>query len=156
MVDFITTDEFTTWNQEVGVAGSRMVPWKDRKPSKPDRIFATSGRGIKGAVTEYRYGLQAKIGLEMDCGLGVKQSWLLPSRSADSTGFELLLSMPDQTAVIHLTEDLSLEDESDPGTLQYDHTSRTLAAAATKDMVIQVTEAFIVLIGDTYWYVFLT
>lgn len=148
-----TTDEFSTWNQEVGAAGTHMVPWTDSTPSRPDRVFCTSGRGAKGTVTEYRYGLQAKIGLEMECGLGVKQSWLLPARSSSLNAFDLLLSLPGQTVAVRLTEDLSQADENETES-PYDESSRTLAAATARDMIIQVTEKFIVVVGDTFWYVF--
>ncbi|RKU47218.1 hypothetical protein DL546_008353 [Coniochaeta pulveracea] len=149
VVDMSTTDEFSTWNQEVGAAGTHMVPWTDSTPSRPDRVFCTSGRGAKGTVTEYRYGLQAKIGLEMECGLGVKQSWLLPARSSSLNAFDLLLSLPGQTVAVRLTEDLSQADENETES-PYDESSRTLAAATARDMIIQVTEKFIVVVGDTF------
>jgi hypothetical protein len=150
VVDFATTDEFSTWNQEVGAAGAQMVPWQDKKASKPDRIFSTSGRGTKGTVTEYRYGLQAKIGLEYECGLGVKQAFVLPaSLTRPSAGFDLLLSMPDRTTVLHMSEDLSelsQADTTDDGTINYDISSRTLAAVVTNNVIVQVTEHGILLV----------
>jgi hypothetical protein len=152
VVDMSTTDEFASWNQEIGAAGTHMVPWIDRTSSTPDRIFCTSGRGAKGTVTEYRYGLQAKTGLEMECGLGVKQAWLLLSRSSGPKTFDLLLSVPGQTVAVRLTEDLSQADETEPEASPYDESSRTLAAATERDMTIQVTEKFIVIVGDTFWY----
>jgi hypothetical protein len=152
VVDMSTTDEFSTWNQEIGAAGTPIVPWIERTPSRPDRIFCTSGRGAKGTVTEYRYGLQASIGLDMECGLGVKQSWLLPSRSLGSSTFDLLLSVPGQTVAVHLTEDLSQADEAGPEMSSYDESSRTLAATTAGDVTIQVTEKYIVIVGNTSWY----
>lgn len=151
VVDFTTTDEFSTWSQETGAAGAQMVPWRDKKPSKPDRVFSTSGRGAKGTVTEYRYGLQAKIGLEYECGLGVRQAFVLPaSLSGQPAGYDLLLSMPDRTIVLRLSgdlDDISEPPEAEEGTVKYDVSSRTLTAVVTNDMIVQVTEQAVVLIN---------
>jgi hypothetical protein len=157
VLDFATTDEFSRWNQETGAAGTQMVHWQDKKASKPDRVFSTSGRGTKGTVTEFRYGLQAKIGLEYECGLGVKQAFVLPAYlSSQSEGYDLLLSMPDRTTVLRLSEDLddiSQPTEVDNGTLNYDVSSRTLIAVVTNDMIVQVTEQTLVLINAAQVYV---
>lgn len=132
-----------------------MVPWPNRNITKPDRVFSTSGKGTKGAVTEYRYGLQAKIGLDYDCGLGVKHAFVLPAlaaySSSQSTGYDLLLSLPDRTRVLRLSEDLGdiseLEAENGAG---YDASSRTVSAVVANDspdVIVQVTEQNIVLIN---------
>jgi hypothetical protein len=161
VVDLTTTDEFSTWNQETGAAGTSMVPWPDKKVSKPDRVFSTSGKGTKGAVTEYRYGLQAKIGLVYECGLGVKQAFVLPAlaaySSSQSTGYDLLLSAPDRTRVLRLSEDLGeiseLQGEDD--TVGYDISCRTVTAAVANDsadVIVQVTERNVVLINASQVY----
>ena len=133
-----------------------MVPWEDKNPSKPDRVFSTSGRGTKGTVTEYRYGLQAKIGLDFECGLGVKQAFVLPAYlSGRSAGYDLVLSMPDQTTVLHLSEDLadiSQPPEVEEGAVTYDISYRTLIAAVTCGIIVQVTENRIVLINSGHMY----
>jgi len=151
VVDFATTDEFTTWNQEIGCIGSRMIPWQDKKPLRPDRLFSTSGRGATGTITEYRYGLQAKIGLEYECELGVKQAFLLPATLGDqAAGYDLLLSMPDQTTVLHLSQQLdtiSQAPEAEDGTPKYDLASMTLTALVTCGLIVQVTEQSITLIN---------
>ncbi|KAB5572120.1 mono-functional DNA-alkylating methyl methanesulfonate N-term-domain-containing protein [Coniochaeta sp. 2T2.1] len=151
VVDFATTDEFTTWNQEISGTGTRMIPWQDKKPSKPDRLFSTSGRGATGTITEYRCGLQAKIGLEYECDLGVKQAFLLPARLSDpAAGHDLLLSMPDQTTVLRISQQLdaiSQPPESDDGSLKYDTSSMTLTALVTYGLIVQVTEQSITLIN---------
>lgn len=130
-----------------------MVRWPSI--AKPDRLFSTSGKGTKGAVTEYRYGLQAKIGLDYDCGLGVKNAFVLPAlapySSSQSTGYDLLLSMPDRTRVLRLSEDLGdvseLEAEDGAG---YDVSCRTVTAVVandSSDVIAQVTEQNIVLVS---------
>lgn len=133
-----------------------MVPWQDKKPSKPDRVFSTSGRGTKGTVTEYRYGLQAQIGLIYECGLGVKQAFVLPaSLSSKEPGYDLVLSLPDQTTVLRISEDfreISQPPGVDDGTLKYDLSSRTLMAVVTQGIIIQVTEQNIVLINGAQAY----
>jgi replication-dependent DNA damage repair protein MMS1 len=151
VLDFATTDEFQTWNQEVGAAGSPIVPWRDQKASAPDRLFSTSGRGKKGTVTEYRYGLQAKIGLEYEFDFAAKQAFMVPAHpSGEIPGYDLLLSMPDHTVVLGLSEDLNDASEpSDPDAVKYDVSSRTLTAVAADEMIVQVTEQNIVLINSS-------
>lgn len=148
VLDFATTDEYLTWNEpprtpENGTAlGSR-------PRLEPDRIFATSGQGQKGALTEYRYGLQAKIGLDFDYGIGLKQAWVVRAQFSGELGFNMLLSLPDRTGILHLSDDLSEAAELDPGSTQYDTSSRTLAAAACPGWTAQVTENCIVIISQS-------
>lgn len=100
-------------------------------------------------MTEYRYGLQAKIGLDLEYGIGVKQAWVFRSHFSSDLGFHLLLSMPDRTTILHLSDDLSQATEPDPAAIQYDISSRTLAATASDELITQVTENFIVLLSQS-------
>ena len=152
VVDFVTTDEYSSWNDGARTPGGGAATPGHRQPAKPSRIFATSGRGQKGSVTEYRYGLQAKIGLDLEYGAGLKQAWVFPAGPRHDAGFHLVLSMPDQTAVLSLSADLSQASESEAGTIQYDTSSRTLAATVSNDLIIQVSEKYIVLIGPSERY----
>ncbi|KAK4450700.1 mono-functional DNA-alkylating methyl methanesulfonate N-term-domain-containing protein [Podospora aff. communis PSN243] len=147
-VDFVTTDAFSTWNQAVGANGERLVPWQKQPPNvKPDRVFATSGHGEKGSITEYRYGLKAAIGLDVDYKTEVKQAWLLPWRNGlGEKGYHVLLSMPDSSAVLSFPEDLSSVQEDEAENLPYDFSSPTLAVSYSKDFIVQVTAEFVVLI----------
>ncbi|KAK0619881.1 mono-functional DNA-alkylating methyl methanesulfonate N-term-domain-containing protein [Immersiella caudata] len=140
-VDFVTTDAFSTWNQEFGANLEQIVPWqKEILRTKPDRLFATSGHGQKGSITEYRYGLKAAIGLDLDYGYEAKEAWLIPWRNLmGETGYHLLLSMPDHTEVLPFPEDLSSVKEIKAGDLLYDLSSPTLAVSYNRDFLIQVT-----------------
>lgn len=154
-VDFVTTDEFSTWNQATSAKGNKMIPWKDRQPnsfSGPDRIFATSGRGVTGAVTEYRYGVRADVGLDIDCKIPLRQSWIFPADLANPhLGFHVLLSMLDRSTVFGLSESLGEDDTLDLETAPYDLSSRTIAAArVSEDMIVQVTENYLVSISSTH------
>jgi hypothetical protein len=147
-VDFVTTDEFSTWNQAVSETGNAIVPWQNRQLRRPDRVFATSGRGMKGSITEYRYGLKANIGLDLDYGSGVKQAWLIPSsHPASPKGFHLLLSMPDRSIAVYLSEDFSLASVLNPDTISYDLSSPTLAVACSDQLTVQLTKGFVALVG---------
>lgn len=146
-VDFVTTDEFSTWNQAVGAGGTKMQPWKERTIRKPDRIFATSGHEKKGSITEYRYGLKAGIGLDLDYGSELREAWVFPSNHVHgAAGFHLVLSMPDSSAVLQLSEDFSQAQEPASAISKYDLSSSTLAVAHSERLVIQITRASIVLI----------
>lgn len=156
-VDFVTTDEFSTWNQGISARGKAMVPWKDRPFNtfaNPDKIYITSGRGITGAVTEYRQGIPANIGLDVDYQVPIRQSWMFPAHLEDSSkGFHILLSLPDRSAILHLSEDLVDAEEPDPEAIPYDLSSRTIAANRTSsNMIVQVTENFLVISCETQRY----
>ena len=143
-VDFTTSDNLTTWNQESDIHGRKMVSWQERQPRKPDRIFATSGRGPQGSISEFRNGLEAKIGVEIDYGDVLRQVWaqLVPG------GVHLILSMPGRSAALYLSQDLSNATEilEDPPT--YDLTSQTLAIDRIDDhLLAQVTERWVVVLS---------
>ena len=156
----MTTDEFSTWNQQQDSKGNEMVPWR-RKPKDffktPDRVFAISGIGTNGAVTEYRYGMTANVGLEIDYEAPVRQCWIFPARIGDPSepgdGFHLVLALPERTAILHLSEDLSQVSEADTDTIQYYLASRTVAAQQISEhVVIQVTEEFIAVVEEGQRY----
>jgi len=137
----------------MGASGNKMVAWPNRQLRKPDRVFATSGHGKKGSITEYRYGLKAEIGLDLEYGTEVKEAWLLPSRhSFDEKGFHLLLSMPDCSALLHLPEDLSTAQVAKSNALPYDLSTPTLAVSYSSEFVVQVTMTSVVLLGPDRRY----
>jgi hypothetical protein len=147
VVDFITTDEFSAWNQERGANGSKMQSWNNLDLRKPDRIFATSGRGRKGAISEFRYGLAANVGLDLEYGAEATHVWLFPPVHAGATrGFHLLLSMPGHSTLLHLAEDLSQARETKPAESPYDLSSSTLALMHSDRLVIQVSRTSVVLV----------
>jgi len=118
-------------------------------PIKPDRLFACVGKGIKSSIIEFRYGLEGKLGLEMDYESSILQSWVLPQ---DSLGLEedrgsiFLLSLGDHSAALLLSSDALEIMELDTTSTRLDLRFRTIAAATQGDYTIQVTEKSIVLI----------
>ncbi|KAK3936369.1 mono-functional DNA-alkylating methyl methanesulfonate N-term-domain-containing protein [Diplogelasinospora grovesii] len=148
VIDFVTTDEFSTWNQEISAKGNKMVPWSQRGLRDPDRIFSTSGRGATGSVTEYRFGLKANIGLDLEYEIGVKRAWMFADKHLSSpSGFHLLLSLPDRTAFLHLPDDFSQAREPDASTAPYDLSSPTLAVAHSEHLLVQITKQSVTLIA---------
>lgn len=152
--DFTTTDVFRTWNQEIGTDNSRMVPWSEdhgMNITEPSRIFATSGRGIQGAVCEYRYGFRASIGLDMDFDLPSRECWVLPSDTSrsDAHGYDVLISLFSFSAALRIAPGLDSVHALDQDTCGFDLSSRTILAdvlrvsgSATNAAaaVVQITE----------------
>jgi hypothetical protein len=135
-----------------------MIPWdsNERKMiSRPDRLFATSGRGVKGSVTEYRYGLRARIHTEIEYDAPMKRSWIFPSTDSDpSWPLNLLLALPSQSAVLCIADDYTNVDEPGMSRVQFDVSSRTLTAAQISgDTIIQITEVASTIISPNGRYV---
>ncbi|CAK7215726.1 hypothetical protein SEUCBS140593_002625 [Sporothrix eucalyptigena] len=114
--------------------------------STPDRVFGTSGRGVTGAVTEFRYGLRADIGLEVDYPTPIKQSWIFATRTDTfDIEYHVLVSLVDRTEAFQMSSDLAQVGIYEDGVKLYDLESRTLAAAQiSEDVILQVTENYIV------------
>ena len=123
-------------------------------PIKPDRLFACVGKGIKSSIIEFRYGLEGKLGLEMDYETPILQSWVL---SQDSIGLEedsgsiFLLSLGDHSAALLLSSDASEIMELETTSTRLELRFRTIAAAMQGNYTIQVTERSIVLICGPHW-----
>ncbi|KAI2624298.1 mono-functional DNA-alkylating methyl methanesulfonate N-term-domain-containing protein [Hypoxylon sp. NC1633] len=113
-------------------------------PLRPDKVFACSGRGITGAITEFRYGLQARIGSDLTYASNIRQCWAVsdPSGIAED-GLFLLLALPNGSAVLHLSHDLSEVSEKEHDAVPYDLSSTTLAAQDANGKVVQVTTNYI-------------
>lgn len=116
-----------------------------RQTVMPDRMFSASGRGLKGSVTEWRRGFQARIGVEIDSGELIRKSWVFTNPSDQSLCS--LLALPHSSMVLCFSGDLG-EVES-PDNTPFDTSSRTLHASQSAEGIItQVTETSITL-GDT-------
>jgi Mono-functional DNA-alkylating methyl methanesulfonate N-term len=117
--------------------------------SIPDRLFACVGKGIKSSLIEFRFGLEGKLGLEMDFENPIMQSWVLPQ---DSYGLEedggsiFLLSLGDHSAALLLASDASEVVVLDAASTRLDLRFRTITAATQERYTIQVTERSIVVI----------
>ncbi|KAI1090177.1 hypothetical protein F5B19DRAFT_335218 [Rostrohypoxylon terebratum] len=139
-VDFIVTTEGTLDESSEGSSSDigKMTL------CQPGKVFACSGRGITGAITQLRYGIQARIGLDLTYSANVKQCWALSNYKGNiEDGFLLLLALPNGSSVLHLSRDLSEASEKDPDATPYDLTSTTLTAQDANDAAVQVTPNYI-------------
>jgi len=143
---YLAHDETTPDEYEIHRRKRSAVP-------RPDRIFACAGKGAKGVITEFRYGLEAKIGLEMDYEMPIMEAWVL-CPSYDSLDNEdddslFLLALGDRSAVLRLSADArSVGDLSEHET-KFDLRYRTIAASMHRNFTIQVTEQSIVLMNGS-------
>ncbi|KAH6631648.1 mono-functional DNA-alkylating methyl methanesulfonate N-term-domain-containing protein [Chaetomium tenue] len=145
VVDFTTTDDFTGWHPS-DHPGKVMIPWQEAKLRRPDRIFATCEGGRAGSITEYRYGLKANIGLDLEYGPEMKRAWLIPYIDPPYVvGYLLLISKPDSTAALLLSGDFSGATVPGPGTIPFDLSSSTLILVSHNQVTIQVTQEAVVL-----------
>ncbi|CAK7208473.1 hypothetical protein SBRCBS47491_000104 [Sporothrix bragantina] len=144
VVDFVTSDEFTTVRGLQGAKGREINEGSHlpggasvKQFSTPDRVFGTSGRGVTGAVTEFRYGLRADIGLEVDYPTPIKQSWIFATRTDTfDIEYHVLISLVDRSEAFYMSSDLAQFNAHDEGVQLYDLESRTLAASQLSEEVI--------------------
>jgi hypothetical protein len=127
------------------------VPPKKDYLKQPDRIFTCAGKGLDGTITEFRYGLEASIGLEMSYDAQIMDIWVLssdPNEAYGNDGSLFLLSLADRSSVLHLSGDATEIVELEPAATKFDLTSRTIAASMHGKYQIQVTEQSIVFIKE--------
>lgn len=111
---------------------------------------------MKGAITEFRYGLEASIGLEMDYGTSITDAWVLyPALgNADDYGvLFFLMAIEDRSAVLRLAADAADVRELDQDSTAFDLSFRTITAGMQGRSMIQVTEKSIVEITGSAWSV---
>ncbi|KAK3491675.1 mono-functional DNA-alkylating methyl methanesulfonate N-term-domain-containing protein [Neurospora crassa] len=143
-LDFATTDSPSSGEKAPDSFGTSIAPSTDGQLRAPDRIFAASGHGLTGCITEYRHGLRADIGLELELEEGLKQAWLL--NFSDTHGrYDLLWTTPTRSKVWQLPDDFSELTDSEPDQVLYDLSSPTLAVAQVNGVTVQVTTASITL-----------
>ncbi|KAI1765486.1 hypothetical protein GGR53DRAFT_465312 [Hypoxylon sp. FL1150] len=149
-VDFTVTNDLTSRVVEEYSTDSSTIPLSNNRsvvPLRPDKVFACSGRGITGAITEFRYGIQARIGLDLTYSSNIKHSWAVSDfNEASEDGFYLLLALPNSSSVLHLSRDLSEVSEKDHDAVPYDLTSTTLAAQETSNEIVQVTTNYVTVV----------
>jgi len=144
--DFVTT--YKDQDRDMGDRTSRsrdnyLIP-------KPDRIFSCGGKGLGGAITEFRHGLEASIGLEMDYDIPIMDVWVLypESDNVDDYGASFfLMAVEDRSAVLRLSADAADVRELDQDATGFDLNFRTVAATMQGSTIIQVTEKSIVAIS---------
>ncbi|KAF4465208.1 thermotolerance [Fusarium albosuccineum] len=142
-VDLATTDVNSSWTVDAtrrDLAPRRKV--SSTRSHKPDRIFCTSGRGPRSSLTELRWGIQARIGLEFDYDQLVRQSWMFPVEIQGERGFYAILSLPHSSDVLHFPANLSNANALSSEVSPFDTASRTISAIQNEQgTIVQVTEA---------------
>ncbi|KAH0538052.1 hypothetical protein FGG08_005314 [Glutinoglossum americanum] len=106
--------------------------------SRRDRIFACTGRGAHGCVTELQFGMEARIGTFSEYLPGINQIWSFPDLAGSGTLF--LFSFPLRSSLLHMSADWSDIQEMDEDTSGMHLECRTLAAGAFGDHIVQITE----------------
>lgn len=117
---------------------------------KPDRVFACVGKNPRGAVTEFRYGLEARLGLEIDFEIPILHAWTLPpSTSYMSTGGSIfLLSSVESSAAFYIPGDESSVESLDQEVTTFDLRYRTIAVQVYGNRAVQVTTNTILFIEN--------
>jgi hypothetical protein len=152
--DLVTTGDCSSWTAEkpnIDVASRRRPASKLLQ--KPDRIFCVSGQGLGSALTELRWGLQARIGLEFDYSHLVRQSWMFPVDARGNGGYYALFSLPHISQVFHISSDLDSADALTSESSPFDMTSRTIFAVQNEQgTIVQITETSTTLVVPTQRY----
>ncbi|ORY64894.1 thermotolerance protein [Pseudomassariella vexata] len=142
-VEFVTT---STRANRKSSKGKERADARGDLPLQPDRIFACSGCG-NGSIIEFRYGLEAKVGMELDNELPIRQCWALPAAGPNfQESFHLLLALPNTSVILLVSGDLSTGSDLPQEIVPYDLSSSTLAAADLGGVVVQVTTSSVTII----------
>ncbi|KAI2625199.1 hypothetical protein GGS21DRAFT_312261 [Xylaria nigripes] len=154
-VDLVLMKESSNDSQSVH-ALSQQPPSVEKKQGHmvaPERIFASSGRDVFGAIVELRYGIQAKIGLDLSYSTPIKRCWAIPNFEGNQeAGFFMLLALPENSALLHISHDLSEVSERGQDLMAFDLLSTTLAVYITRDIVIQVTSSTVTIVSPIGCY----
>ncbi|KAH6899044.1 mono-functional DNA-alkylating methyl methanesulfonate N-term-domain-containing protein [Thelonectria olida] len=149
--DLATTGDYSSWtaerpNSDVASRRRPASKWLQR----PDRIFCASGQGLGSALTELRWGLQARIGLEFDYSHLVRQSWMFPVDPHGEGGHYALFSLPHLSEVFHISGDLESADALTSESSPFDMSSRTICAVQNEQgTIVQITETSTTLVVPT-------
>ncbi|KAI3317448.1 hypothetical protein HD806DRAFT_541229 [Xylariaceae sp. AK1471] len=119
----------------------------------PARLFACSSRDASGAIVELRYGIQAKIGLDLLYNSPIRRCWAIPSfDDTPEASFFMLLALPENSALLQVSHDLAEVSEKGQNTVDFDLLSTTLAVHTSKDIVIQITTTHATIMSPTSCY----
>lgn len=138
-----TTNEFSTWganNTDLQVVQQQSTSVQQNRLHKQDNIFSASCRGLKGSVVQWRWGIQARIGLDIETGEPIRQAWTFTTHHGNETVLYGLLALPHSSIVLRFSESLDQIDAVPTEDTSFDLTSRTLHAVQVSDTIIQVTE----------------
>lgn len=141
-----TTNEFSTWGANITdlqVGQQQPTAVQQSRMRKQDSIFSASGRGLKGSVVQWRWGIQARIGLDIETGEPIRQAWTFTTRHGIETVLYGLLALPHSSIVLRFSESLDQVDMVPAEDTPFDLTSRTLHAVQVSDTIIQISETSI-------------
>ena len=117
-------------------------------------MFAATGKGVHGAVTEYRHGLQASIRAEIEHNVS-RTAWLFQwsDFNGDLAYYHILLSVADRSEALRADKGwdnvTNLEAEETP----FDLSAQTLSARQIPNgSIIQVTTGSVSLTTRTHQY----
>ncbi|KXJ92342.1 mono-functional DNA-alkylating methyl methanesulfonate N-term-domain-containing protein [Microdochium bolleyi] len=156
MIDLTVMQYDHNWDRHKnGGSGTQDLRLGSRQSAiRSDRLFACSGKGRSGVITEFRQGLQARIGLEMTYPTVVRQCYVVTSSHPMAhDSILLLLALPDSSAVLRIPEsgDESACELSEVD-VAWDLASRTLAFIEHDETSIQVTTQSVTVAANTSWH----
>ncbi|EHK20253.1 uncharacterized protein TRIVIDRAFT_58763 [Trichoderma virens Gv29-8] len=143
VVDMTTTNEFSSWygnNADHQLAQSRTTSQQRNKIRKQDSIFSASGRGLEGSVVQWRWGIEARIGLDIETGEPIRQAWTFTAHRNNDRELYGLLALPHSSVVLRLSESLDQVDAIPPEDTPFDLASRTLHTVQVSETIVQITE----------------
>ncbi|KAL7785971.1 mono-functional DNA-alkylating methyl methanesulfonate N-term domain-containing protein [Trichoderma ceciliae] len=146
VIDMTTTNEYSTWctnNTDLRIGQPIPTTPQLKKMRKQDSIFSASGRGLKGSVVQWRWGIQARIGLDIETGEPIRQAWTFTTNHHNERVLYGLLALPHSSVVLRFSESLDQVDTVPTEDTPFDLTSRTLHAIQVSETIVQVTETSI-------------
>lgn len=111
-----------------------------------DLLVTASGRGIKGNLASFRWGVKARIGCDIDTESTPHQIGAFMGHQDGSELLHVVLSLPDSAILLQFSSDLTQIRALHEGETSLDLTSRTLCIHYVSQQVLQVTENCICLI----------
>lgn len=97
----------------------------------------------KGSVVQWRWGIQARIGLDIETGEPIRQAWTFTTRHGSETVLYGLLALPHSSTVLRFSESLDQVDMVPAEDTPFDLVSRTLHVVQVSDIIVQVSETSI-------------
>ncbi|KAL7933812.1 mono-functional DNA-alkylating methyl methanesulfonate N-term domain-containing protein [Trichoderma chlorosporum] len=152
VIDMTTTNEYSSWhgnNTNLQIAQPKLTTQQRNKMRKQDSVFSASGRGLKGSVVQWRWGIQARIGLDIETGEPIRQAWTFTQRQNNQVALFGLLALPHSSLVLRFSESLDQVDAVPADDTPFDLASRTLHTIQVSETVVQVTETSINVVTPT-------
>jgi hypothetical protein len=156
VVDMTASRESLSWNQ--GIPQDQIARLGIDAPAgfmaQKDTMYSASGRGLQGTVTEWRWGVRARIGLDLDVGEPTRQAWAFFMDGPEGMTLSMLLAVPHSSTVLEFSQDLDQVDALSAENTPFDLSSTTLAATQMlDDKIVQVTETSLTLVLGTERFV---